>query len=386
MNTVSTRLLWLTAAMMVLLALQHPVRAAITANDVDGDGVHDTVDLDDDNDGIPDIFEIGADGLGIDSDKDGMPDRVDLDSDNDGILDWQESGAVMSVDFSAISSVAGRLVGEVGANGLLDVLETSPDSNQLRYQLINSDAPADNIYDVLDLDSDNDGLPDLIEAGVNANYDSDGDARIDAPIGTVGNDGIADYLQTINDQSCCDVTGDGVDDVIPRNTDASDLPDYLDLDSDNDGAFDLQEAQGLDTNNDGRVDNVVDLHPQDGLDDAIRSLPLVLGDSNGNGLVDVLDPFAVISNGATADNTTGGNGVADDQMTVSSRDPAIRPDLNPASADAPLEDDPGVGTVLTGLNAGGCSIQSSHTDWLLLLLAVISLVVLGWRNTVRRVK
>ncbi|HLL21531.1 MAG TPA: DUF4215 domain-containing protein, partial [Kofleriaceae bacterium] len=54
--------------------------------DTDGDGARDTVDLDDDNDGLLDAAESG------DRDLDGVPDARDLDSDNDGLADALEAG------------------------------------------------------------------------------------------------------------------------------------------------------------------------------------------------------------------------------------------------------------------------------------------------------
>ena len=57
--------------------------------DTDGDGIDDSVDLDDDNDGIHDTYE-GDDG--IDHDNDGIPDYKDIDSDGDGCNDAREAG------------------------------------------------------------------------------------------------------------------------------------------------------------------------------------------------------------------------------------------------------------------------------------------------------
>ena len=57
--------------------------------DNDKDGIADEDDLDDDNDGILDVYE----GIG-DQDNDGIPNVFDLDSDNDGCFDVIESGCV----------------------------------------------------------------------------------------------------------------------------------------------------------------------------------------------------------------------------------------------------------------------------------------------------
>jgi len=266
----------------------------VTTNDADGDRIVDTIDVDDDNDGIPDVEEISGSGLDVDSDQDGVPNRLDLDSDNDGVLDWQESGAVMTVDFSGMRVVSGRILGKVGANGFIDDLETSIDNGLMRYTLVNSDSPEDDLPDMLDLDSDNDGLTDLLEAGVDASYDADSDARIDIDSvnDSAGIDGIPDRLQNTNDKTCCDVNGDGIEDIVPRNSDGSDLPDFQDLDSDNDGVSDLVESGGSDFDRDDRVDNFFDSPVLDGMDDTILLIPFEAPDSNGNAVPDFIDQFA----------------------------------------------------------------------------------------------
>ena len=55
--------------------------------DNDGDGIADIYDIDDDNDGILDSTE----GI-VDTDGDGIINSLDLDSDNDGIADLVETG------------------------------------------------------------------------------------------------------------------------------------------------------------------------------------------------------------------------------------------------------------------------------------------------------
>ncbi len=381
------------------LTVSSPVAAnnwAITVNDSDGDRVVDTVDVDDDNDGITDVFEIADDGNDRDTDRDGIVDRLDLDSDNDGILDWQESGAVLTVDFSALRVVSGRLLGPVGENGFIDALETALDNGQMRYSLVNSDAPLDALHDVRDLDSDNDGLPDLLEAGVDASFDNDNDARIDIDngSGSVGRDGIPNRLQNTNDETCCDVNGDGVEDTVPRNTDLTDFPDFQDLDSDNDGVFDLVEAGGRDFDGDGRVDNFFDSPVLDGMDDTLLSIPLSAPDTNGNAVPDHLDEFAQAGDDSSTESQNGSGQQQDATAPITGpvdnggndgtdRDPAQRPGEN-ILTEGPAEDDPTSGVVKTGINAAGCSVQSSGMDLILLLLSVLSITVLGWRYSVRR--
>jgi hypothetical protein len=144
----------------------------VTPTDYDGDGVCDNVDLDDDNDGIPDTAEGGA---ALDTDGDGVPNRFDLDSDNDGIYDCVESGAAQAF-------TAGVLNGAVTANGI----PVSVDANAngvVDYTIRDSDA--DSTIDSLELDADADGCTDVIEAGY---IDTNGDGVPgNAPVTVNGN-------------------------------------------------------------------------------------------------------------------------------------------------------------------------------------------------------
>ncbi|QXP69706.1 T9SS type B sorting domain-containing protein [Polaribacter sp. R2A056_3_33] len=154
--------------------------------DSDGDGIENMFDLDADNDGIPDLYDAygqdisltktdaNLDGLddvfgtittNLDADADGVKNYLDYDADNDGIYDVIESGnGVFDTDND------GKINGTVGTNGLLDDLETSPDSGVLKTPLKNSDSTTlivtnqDSFFDFIDLDSDGDNCFDVIEA------------------------------------------------------------------------------------------------------------------------------------------------------------------------------------------------------------------------------
>lgn len=364
------RTVWLTALIVALASSVPSANAAPSPrNDPDGDLVVNTADVDDDNDGIPDLHEIAMDGSDRDSDGDGMPDRLDLDSDNDGIPDWLESGAIKTLSLATLRVTGGRLVGEVGVNGLLDVFEWPVDTGNMAYTLANTDVNEDAIPDFLDLDSDNDGWPDIREIGVSPAHDRNGDARIDAPPGTVGNDGIADFLQRVNDQSCCDLNGDGVDDLIPVNTDSADLPDFQDLDSDNDGLTDIVELGGTDADNDGHVDNFIDTAGgPDGTDDGLIAFPYTPRDLNGNAVYDHLEYVPSSNPGSVPDETTG------EDMVGMQPEPGTDPDTPPVDDELPEAGSEGV--VRTGLGGAGCSITSRGFDPFMFLLTIISATML----------
>ena len=157
--------------------------ATCIPKDSDGDGVADQNDLDSDNDGVLDFVELQGlnslvlsnvdanfDGIddvfntGIipaDTDNDGVPDYLDLDSDNDGIHDLDESGISLT-DSDNNGTIDGATF---GTNGLLDTLETVPDSGVLNSTYILADTDGDGIYNAIELDSDNDLCNDVVEAG-----------------------------------------------------------------------------------------------------------------------------------------------------------------------------------------------------------------------------
>ncbi len=97
----------------------------------------------------------------------------------------------------------------------------------------------------LDIDVDNDGIPDNVEAQTTAGYL--------APSGVVVTSGINSGLYTNY--------GGG---FLPVNTDGTDLPDYLDTDTDNDGILDIDENGHAGTVSNNDID-------KDGLDNNFDS-------------------------------------------------------------------------------------------------------------------
>ncbi len=232
--------------------------------DHDGDGVPDTLDLDDDDDGIPDTVE----GNG-DSDGDGVPDYFDLDSDNDGIPDVIEAGGTDANGDGVIDDYS-----DADGDGLSDNVDPTQGGTPLPVP----DTDGDGVPDYTDLDSDNDGIPDVIEAG---GADADGDGVID-DYSDDDHDGLSDNV---------DPTQGGTPLPVP-DTDGDGNADYTDLDSDNDGIPDVIEAGGTDANGDGVIDDYSDADG-DGLSDNVDptqgGTPLPVPDTDGDGNADYTD-------------------------------------------------------------------------------------------------
>jgi hypothetical protein len=141
--------------------------ACVAVLDTDGDGVPNANDLDDDNDGIFDDVE-GNGSLLTDTDGDGISDALDLDSDNDGIPDNIEA-----------QTTAGYIQPGTAVNtqGVLLAYATVFPNGVIPVNTDGTDTP-----DFKDLDSDNDGKSDTIEAGITlAGADDDKDGLDNTP-------------------------------------------------------------------------------------------------------------------------------------------------------------------------------------------------------------
>jgi hypothetical protein len=281
-----------------------------TTADTDIDGVPDYLDLDSDNDGILD-----ADEGSNDKDGDGIPNYLDLDSDNDGIPDAIEAnGGVYPVDYV---NTIGRIVGnDADGDGLLDGVDNAPNTAYTGASTSlsgNPDTDGDGINDYLDLDADNDGILDLVEGG---GSDTDGNGTYDN-FSDANGDGYFDganlnYLSVPNA------------DISYENTNGlSELPDYLDLDSDNDGLIDTREGFPTDEypviliNQDSDNDGIIDR-----FDIGVGGTPAAPEDTDGDGIPDFNDPDADgdgISDAIEA-NDADLNGVADSSPSGSDTD------------------------------------------------------------------
>ena len=228
----------------------------IELTDTDGDGIADTYDLDDDNDGISDTNE----GAG-DSDGDDIPDYLDLDSDNDGILDVTENGG-SDPDGDGI---VGTGVPTVNNSGQV-LVSGNP------VILTPLDTDGDGKANSIDLDSDNDGITDIVENGASA-LDANNDGMLD------GSDSDKDGI--VNVAGIDANSGFGGTTTAPLNFDGDSKPNYLDLDSDNDGITDVTENNGTDADNNGQADGTDT--DGDGINSSADTNPLFGG--SGNSLV-----------------------------------------------------------------------------------------------------
>ncbi len=193
---------------------------------------------------------------GKDTDGDGVPDSLDLDSDNDGISDLIESGQDASVDADNDGRRDDMATPELAAQNDLDV-DGLADAVDNGSEVFPRNTDATGPADYLDLDSDDDSIPDAVEARPTAGYVSsthDGNAT---------NDGVND---------------DGL--YVPVDTDGDGIADFRDTDSDDDGTGDLDE---------GGLPTLVGDMDGDGIDDA-RNASYV--DPDG----DVNDPSADLPN------------------------------------------------------------------------------------------
>lgn len=140
-----------------------------TTIDSDGDGIVDGCDLDSDNDGILDseedlnnnvIFEdddVDGDALVIAVLGDGISSYLDLDSDNDGILDLMEGRPFTRAQIDVYDADHNGIFDSsfsFGTNGLLDDLETAPDSGVVKPEFATiRNTDADDKADFVDLKS-----------------------------------------------------------------------------------------------------------------------------------------------------------------------------------------------------------------------------------------
>ncbi len=382
--------------------LQPTLLALLLSNDSDNDGVTDKVDQDPtnpnsdtDNDQVSDINETdnGSDPLDAcspnkaaahcDLDGDGIRNDIDSDDDGDGRTDEDEltqgtnplvvdqANSDDSNNDNSSSNDAPQVdLSDRDTDGLLDSLENLIGSNPNA-----ADSDFDGIPDGIEWgahptqaqDSDNDGQPDLLDQDddgdgrltLNEDSNQDGDNNPFTQADDLDNDGIASYLdadESTNNDSDGDGIADNIENLLSNDQDKDGIPNHLDLDSDGDGISDDFEFDGivngaegtseqapLNTDNDHLPDYLDNDSDNDGISDQMENgsvfPPL---DKDGDGIpayVDVND--GEISNLA---NDSDQDGLSDTQecpswpMCTDSDENGV-PDYLQKENNAPLTDD-----------------------------------------------
>ena len=270
------------------------IRIGDVAGDFDGDGIANTLDLDDDNDGHIDSLDpfpydasewsdFDRDGVGDNSDAFPRDPDEQFDLDNDGIGDFSDS----DLDGDGIENSDDDMPHDTDNDGLDNLIDTDDDNDGY-----------DDTVDVFPLnelewlDTDGDGI------GNNSDADDDNDGVLDDD----------DAFPLLADESA-DSDGDGygdVADVFPNDadewldSDSDGVGDNADTDDDNDGVADADDAFPLDANesqdSDGDgVGDSADVFPTDS-SETVDTDGDGIGDNadtddDGDGVADVSDPF-----------------------------------------------------------------------------------------------
>ncbi len=238
--------------------------------------------------------------IDLDTDNDGVTNRLDRDSDNDGISDLIESGQdAATVDITNDGEHDGGVNGSgipTAANGGAGVAPANSD--------------VDSIADFLDLDSDNDGIPDNVEAQATLAYV--------APTGPVDANG---------------VNANGL--FVPVDTNTDGMSDYMDTDSDGDLTLDSAESgltPGADTNEDGIGDGINASYAD--VNGDVNDPTTDLTNAGGFGEVDFRNalPTAVNDNAITSSGSTVIFSVTGNDTDANGTIDATTVDLDPVTA------------------------------------------------------
>ena len=389
--------------------------------DSDGDEIPNTEDLDNDNDGIPDLVE----GITADLDNDGVPNYLDVDSDGDTVPDYAEAGPDASMpqdsdgdgqpDYLDIDSNNDNVADSAGdandsdGDGISDAIEGNQDAdkdgipNSLDIDSDNDvipdaveigltaptpvDTDGDLIPDYLDLDSDNDGIPDIYESNrneinIDVALDPNTDGRVDNTI-VFGANGFVDIIETQIDS--------GVPIYAIPDSDGDGVRDFRDTDSDDDGTADVLESGGTDTDNNGLVDAFEDAN-QNNIHDKYDYLITGGADTDSDGIDDSVDLDFVqgedLDNDRlldTVDLDINGDGIIDNAIEEKTNDLFLigrLPDVNadfipdfrdaesigiaeadlPAGSSAGTTTDAGTTDGTTGGTTGGAAPTNNNTD------------------------
>jgi len=304
----------------------------------DGDEFGNNADLDDDNDGISDEYEVELNTDPLDEndtpsdiDSDGIPDSLDDDRDGDGVPNTLD---VYPNDNTEWLNTDGDQLGnnadlDDDNDGISDEYEIELRTDPLDENDTPSDIDSDGIPDSLDDDKDGDGVPNTLDV-----FPEDGTEWLD-----LDGDGEGDNKDLDRD-------GDGISNIYeeqlgtdpnnaastPPDFDSDNIPDALDDDVDGDSILnesdicsestlgldvDSQGCNGLqrDTDNDGIVDanDTCPATPENArvyADGCVEDRT----DTDGDGIYDYLDAFPEDANEQSDMDGDGTGDNADDDI------------------------------------------------------------------------
>lgn len=271
---------------------------AISNPDTDGDGVHNFLNMDSDNDGIADIVEAG----GVDTEGNGRVENF-TDANNNGISDQYDyncSGTSSTYSGQSVASqtgvtnstyalgVADGIGAQIYENTdilIIDMGSSIPSGTtvSLRWRVSNGGTGTA----IMNIWADNNSTPTTVQSCpttastfyVTSTITLNTDARYfrirkgqnSCGTGSSSTDFDLDAITATVSPVC--TGGDLISDF---DTDGDGIVNRLDLDSDDDGIPDVVEAGGTDANNDGIIDSYSD-------SDGDGFATSVDGDANGDG-------------------------------------------------------------------------------------------------------
>jgi gliding motility-associated-like protein len=292
------------------------VFTVVVLEDTDGDGIDNSLDTDDDGDGVLD----GSDNCPLvsnanqaDFDADGQGDVCDDDIDGDGLPNAQDPNDYNTdTDGDGIPDAADA---DVDGDGTTDggVVDTDGDGIP---DYADADADGDGVIDAGQVDTDGDGIVDAYDP-LDNNADDDGDGIPNGQDADVDGDGVVDNgVDTdgdgVNNANDPDMDGDGqtneheiacgsnplLASSKALDTDGDNIPNCVDADDDGDGVLDSEEAvcgsdpldaddTPIDTDRDGNPDCIDSDDDGDGVLDADDEFPLdgtEWADADGDGI------------------------------------------------------------------------------------------------------
>jgi hypothetical protein len=212
--------------------------------------------------------------LDYDQDSDGLTDRQDADDDNDGIADVGESGnadATGDADADGILNYQDADFGQLNATGVVSTL----------------DADGDGLINQFDLDADSDGLPDVVE-GTSGQMSAGFRSLYSAALGqyTTSTDASGRPQSTASYTTIPDTDQDGVPDYLDRNSDNDAFADWVEAFDDNSNGRSQEDflARAAAFSKAGGSSSFYPITPVDS-----NGTPEWLKDSNSNGVPNFLD-------------------------------------------------------------------------------------------------